>query len=134
METVDNLKKINLSVEAGSTPETMDLTPQPIACEFIFGIGPSGLSPLEYRLAGKRPGDSLLLPLARAEAQRFFEHIVVPIERLFENRDSAVYLRLTVVSVAVADSREIVKAMAETARLSEAGCGGGCGCGCGGSH
>jgi hypothetical protein len=133
METVDNLKKISLSVEAGSTPQDMNLTPRPIACEFIFGIGPSGMSPFEYRLAGKKAGDSLLLPLAKHESQRFFEHIVVPIEHLFENRD-AVYLKLTVVGAAAADSREIVKAMAEAAQLSESGCGGGCGCGCGGAH
>jgi hypothetical protein len=128
METVDNLKKISLSIEAGSTPRDMNLTPQPIACEFIFGIGPSGMSPFEYRLAGKKAGDSLLLPLAGAESQHFFEHIVVPIEHLFENR-GAVYLKFTIVNATAADSREIVKAMAQTAHLGEDGCGGGCGCG-----
>ena len=132
METVDNLKKISLSVEAGSTPQDMNLTALPIAREFIFGIGQSGMSPFEYRLVGKKAGDSLLLPLAKTESQRFFEHIVVPIEHLFENRE-AVYLKLTVVNATAADSRAIVKAMAETAHLSEGGCGGGCGCGCGGS-
>jgi hypothetical protein len=132
METIDNLKKISLSVEAGSAPEDMNLTPQPIACEFIFGIGPSGMSPFEYQLVGKKTGDSLLLPLAKTDSPHFFEHIILPIEHLFDNRD-AVYLKLKVVRVAVADSREVVKAMAEMAHLSEGGCGGGCGCGCGGS-
>jgi len=38
METVENLKKVSLFIEAGSTPEDMNLTPQPIACEFILAL------------------------------------------------------------------------------------------------
>lgn len=129
METVDNLKKIKLGIEAGSTPQDMHLTPQPIPCEFIFGIGPTGMSPFECELAGKKAGHSLLLPLKKAELQRFLEHIDLPIRHLFEGRD-ALYVKVSITEVAAADSREVVRAMAQLAHLSESGCS--CGCdGCG---
>jgi hypothetical protein len=42
------------------------------------------------------------------------------------------YLKVKIIEVAATQTREIIKAMAETAQHSEGGCGsGGCDCGCG---
>ena len=48
---------------------------------------------------------------------------------LFDGRDD-VYLKVKIVAVAVAENREIVKAMAEKSAHGGVGCD--CGCGCGG--
>jgi hypothetical protein len=45
MEKIDLLKKITLCVEAGTDPDSMDLSPQSAQIEFIYGLGVSGLTP-----------------------------------------------------------------------------------------
>ena len=49
-EKIGALKKVTLSLEAGRSPEAMDLTSQPLPFEFIFGLGTAGLTPFEVEL------------------------------------------------------------------------------------
>ena len=131
MNNVENLKKITLTLQAGTSPDTMDLTLQYSSFEFIFALGQEGMSPFEYELLNKAEGDEVLLHINKQTFYTFFEHLNPPIGDLFEGRDD-VFLNAKIAVVAAADNRDIVKALAEMTAHSGGGCdcGGGCGCGC----
>jgi hypothetical protein len=126
MNKVENLKKIALSIQAGTSQGTMDLTPKYPEIEFIFGLGPEGMTPFEYELVDKAEGESVLLYLKKEDFYSFFEHLNPPLSDLFDGRDD-VYLKVNINAVTLAENREIVKAMADMAAHG----GGGCDCGCG---
>ena len=128
MNKVENLKKITLSIQAGTSPDTLDLTLKYPEIEFIFGLGPEGMTPFEYKLADRAEGDSVLLHLKKEDFYSFFEHLNPPLMGLFDGR-AEVYLKVNIDAVTTAENREIVKAMAAMATHAGAGCD--CGCGCG---
>ena len=128
MNKVENLKKITLSIQAGTSPDTLDLAPNYPEIEFIFGLGPEGMTPFEYELADKAEGESVLLHLKKEAFYSFFEHLNPPLMDLFDGRNE-VYLKVNIEAVTPAENREIVKAMAAMATHAGAGCD--CGCGCG---
>ena len=127
MNKVENLKKIALSIQAGMSQDTMDLTPKYPGIEFIFGLGPEGMTPFEYELADKTEGESILLHLKKEDFFSFFEHLNPPLMDLFDGRDD-VYLKINIDAVTPAENREIVKALADLAAHGGSGCD--CGCGC----
>jgi len=127
MTKIENLKKITLSIQAGMSQNTMNLTPKYPKVEFIFGLGLEGMTPFEYELAGRTEGESILLHLKKEDFYSFFEHLNPPITDLFDGRDD-VYLKVNIDVVTPAENREIVKAMADLAAHGGAGCD--CGCGC----
>ena len=127
MNKVENLKKITLSIQAGTSQDTMDLSPKYPKVEFIFGLGLEGMTPFEYELADRSEGQSVLLHLKKEALYSFFEHLNPPLTDLFEGRDE-VYLKVNIDAVTPAENREIVKAMAAMAGHGGAGCD--CGCGC----
>lgn len=131
MNKVENLKKITLSFQAGTSPKTRDLTPKFPQFEFIFALGPEGMSPFEYELVDKTEGEEVLLHIQKQTFYTFFEHLNPPIRDLFDSRED-VYLNAKIAAVAAADNRDIVKALAEMTAHGGSGCdcGGGCGCGC----
>jgi len=129
MNKVENLKKIAISIQAGTSPDTMDLIPRYPNIEFIFGLGPEGMTPFEYKLAEKVEGESVLIHLKKDDFYCFFEHLNLPLMDLFDRGDD-VHLKVNINAVAPAENREIVKAMADMAAHGGAGCD--CGCGCGG--
>jgi len=128
MRKIENLKKIALSFEAGTTADIMDLLPQYPTFEFIFGLAPEGMTPFEYEIVDRTEGEEILLHIGKKEYYRFFEHLNPPIMDLFDERE-VVHLKVKIVGITNADSREIVKAMAEIAHRGEGECD--CGCGCG---
>jgi hypothetical protein len=127
MSKVENLKKITLAIEAGTSRDTMDIVPRYPEIEFIFGIGPEGMTPFEFELVDKSEGENVWIHSQKDTFGKFFEHLNPLLMELIGGRDE-VYLKVSIVSVAAADSREIVKAMAEMAAHREGGCS--CGCGC----
>lgn len=127
MNKVENLQKVTLLLEAGTTPDVMDLDPQNPKFEFIFGLVPGGMTPFEYELVNRNVGQEVLLHLERAGLDSFFERLNPPIMDLFNGRND-VYLKVKIAAVAPANNRQIVKAMAEIANQEDR-CG--CGCGCG---
>ena len=127
MNKVENLKKITISIQAGMSQDAMDLTPKYPEIEFIFGLGPQGMTPFEYELADRTEGESVLLHLTKEAFHRFFEHLNPPLMDLFDGR-AAVYLKVNINGVKSAENREIVKAMADMSAHGGAGCD--CGCGC----
>ena len=131
MSNVENLKKITLTFQAGTSPDTMDLTPKFPRFEFIFALGQEGMSPFEYELVDKTEGDEVLLHIHKQTYYTFFEHLNPPIWDLFDGRED-VYLKTEIAAVSTADNRDVVKALAEMTAHGGGGCdcGGGCGCGC----
>jgi hypothetical protein len=131
MNKVENLKKITLSFQAGTSPDAMDLTPKYPIFEFIFALGQEGMSPFEFELVNKSEGEEVLLQINKESYYTFFEHLNPPIWELFENREQF-YLKAKITAVAAADNRDVVKALAEMTAHAGSGCdcGGGCGCGC----
>ena len=125
MNKVENLKKITLSIQAGTSQDTMDLSPKYPKIEFIFGLGLEGMTPFEYELADRSEGESVLLHLRKEDFYSFFEHLNPPLTDLFDGRDE-VYLKVNINAVTPAENREIVKAMAAMTTHGGAGCG--CGC------
>ena len=130
MNKVENLKKITLSFQAGTSREVMDLSPKNPEFKFIFGLAPEGMTPFEYELVEKVEGDNVLLHLEKNSLNRFFEHLNPPIWDLFDGRDE-IYLKIKILEISAAENREIVKAMADMTAHSGGGCDCGCDCGCG---
>ena len=126
MTKVDNLKKITLSFQAGTSREAMNLTPEHPEFSFIFGLAPEGMTPFEFELAEKVKGDQVMIHLKKDSYNRFFEHLNPPVWDLFDDRDE-IYLNIKILEISAAENREIVKAMAEM--TAHGGCD--CGCGCG---
>ena len=126
MNKVENLKKIALSFQAGTSKDTMDLTPKYPEFDFIFALGLDGMTPFEYELVDKAEGEEVLLHIYKQAFYNFFEHLNPPIWDLFDDCED-VYLKAKIAAVTTSDTRDIVKAMAEMTAHG----GGECGCGCG---
>ena len=127
MNKVENLKKITLSIQSGVSQDMVDCTATYPGFEFIFGLGPEGMTPFEYELLDKSEGEEVLIHLKKENFSGFFEHLKPPLRDLFDKKDD-VFLKVNIVSVAPAENREIVKSMAAIASHGESGCD--CGCGC----
>ncbi len=121
METdrVDQLSAVTLRLEAGTSPERMDLTPEPVGADFIFGIGGDGLTPFEYALADKAPGDEVLLQVVGGEAPATFGHLM----SMLPAAGGDFYLKARVEAVRPAEGREVVQAMASLAACGDGCCG-----------
>ena len=70
---IQNLDLISLQIEAGRTPDTMDIAPSPVEYDFIYGLGPGGLTGFEFALADMQRGDSIQLNIQTHEIGRYFE-------------------------------------------------------------
>ena len=123
---VENLKKITLTIEAGTSANNMDITARPQSTTFVYGLGTTGLSPFEYALADKSAGDVVLLSIRPGELARTFGHLQPPFATKLDDTDE-VHLRVRVDKIKPADGREIISALAAAAEC-------GCDCGCGGNH
>jgi hypothetical protein len=124
--TIGPLQEVKLSLEAGITADSVALTPQPITYDFIFGLGAEGLVPFERALIDRRVGEQISLRLDPQALQATFEHLPLP-GILLPAQAADLFLRVTVLAVAPADQREVIRQLAW-----RSACGGDCGCGCGG--
>jgi hypothetical protein len=129
MSKVEPLQKVSVTLRAGATAGDMNLPlPRP-ELTFICGIGTSGMTPFEYLLAGREPGDEISFRVTRPDMEPFFEHLALAFSAPFKDRDT-VHFQVGVAGIEPADPREIVRTMAElTAHAGSGGCD--CGCGCG---
>jgi hypothetical protein len=124
--TVDNLKKITLTIEAGTSANKMDITARPLSMTFVYGLGAAGLTPIEYALADKSTGDVVLVSIQPGKMAWTFGHLQPPFETKLDDTDE-VHLRMRIDHIMPAEGREIISAMAAAAEC-------GCDCGCGGKH
>ena len=125
MNKVENLKKVTLQLQAGTTAGHMDLTPAASEFEFIFGIGPSGMSPFEYQLVDKTAGEEIGIQVKKEELYSLFEHLHPPIMNLFEKQD-ALHLKIKILRIEQPENAEVIKALSETVSHHHD-----CDCGCG---
>ena len=122
LQVVGPLKKIRLLLEAGTGPDKLDLSLEPIPFEFILGVGSQGLSPFEFQLADKKEGDGLSLHIRVEELSDLFQHLLIPSLAIPESI-SEIYLNVKIVKVSQADPKEVIKAMAEAAGCGDHCCG-----------
>jgi hypothetical protein len=125
MNKVENLTKVTLRLEAGTTADRMDLTPAALEYEFIFGIGSAGMCPFEYQLANKAAGEKIVIQVKKEELYPLFEHLHPPIMNLFE-KHGAVHLKIKILRIEKPENTEVVKALSEMASHHHD-----CDCGCG---
>ena len=120
---VEHLNRLHLAIEAGTSEENMDLTPDVISYELVTGIGPQGYSPLEFELLGKKKGDTLRLSIPRGEFNTFFEHLGIPLDLATAAADP-VYVKIHIHEITIPDQTEIIRAMAGLSACGEHCCGG----------
>ena len=125
MNNVENLTKVTLRLEAGTTADRMDLTPTALEFEFIFGIGTGGMCPFEYQLVNKAAGEEVGIQVKKEELYPLFEHLRPPILKLFE-KYNALHLKIKILRIENPENAEIIKALAEMASHQHD-----CDCGCG---
>ncbi|MBU0994295.1 MAG: hypothetical protein KJ737_17530 [Proteobacteria bacterium] len=123
---INNLMKVGLDVWKGSSVDNIDLDATPVQINFIFGIGSSGLSGIEYALFGKKIGEQVAVQVNPSNFHDMFSHLACQFHDI-TGHQNAVCLAITVTQISQADNHEIVKAMAGV----DSSCGGGCDCGCG---
>jgi hypothetical protein len=120
---IENLMKVSLNMVIGNPPAEDD-SGTPFV--FIYGTGPSGITPFEKALVGKTVGDRIQFDLAPTDVCETVGHLELPFRRQ-TGMTAPVSLKVTITDVIRAQDREVVKAMAAGGSCSD------CGCGCG-SH
>ena len=121
-QTIENLMKVTLTVQAGEPSDAADSKARFV---FIYGIGPSGITPFEKALHGKRVGDRIRLDVPASAFCETVGHLDLPLRKP-SGIMTPVSLLVTVIDLERAQDREVVKAMAAVGSCSD------CGCGCGG--
>ena len=118
---IQALKKVSLSIKAGTFPGGDDLIAQNTTMDLIFGLGIEGLTPFEFLLSDHIEGSSFSIKLKPHEVCPTFQHITLP---LFDCPDSTEYIffSFTVIKIKEADNREVIKAMAELSSCSGGSC------------
>jgi hypothetical protein len=122
-EKVGLLKKVHLSIEAGKTLDSMDLTPSPIRFDFIYGLGTEGLTPFEYELAEKEVGENIFLSVQRGRIPELFGHLW-PFLPTLPGDTETLHLKVQLLGLSTADQREVIKALAESAESGGHSCDG----------
>lgn len=107
----DMLKKITVSISPAGNTAAPHKGSEPFHCEFIYGIGPQGLTPFEYELAGKTIGDEFCITISPSNFRETFQHLPVHIPEISEDRPP-VSVNIKILNITSADNREIVGAMA----------------------
>jgi hypothetical protein len=116
------MSKVTLSLSAGEEGKGSEDGEDSKRFEFVYGIGPEGLTPFERVLEGRREKEELVLEIGGYEATHVFRHLWMPdLEALFHR--GSPFLKIAVLSVSEADPREVIRALAETAGCGDDCCG-----------
>jgi hypothetical protein len=122
---VDILKNVTLTIQAGNTPDFMDVVSEPLSYQFIFGLGVNGLSPFEAKLSHRKIGEEVTVGLDRKELHYSLHHHDFPFSFSIEGHDP-LYMKIRVIDVSEADQREVIRGLANQTSCHD------CDCGCGG--
>ena len=119
---IENLMKVSLSIRTATSDPTAE---QDALFEFIYGIGPDGITPFEKALYGKKAGDRIDIGDISGNLLEALGHLK---PALCEQTGivSPDALQVMVTRVVKAPDRDVVKAIAAGGGCSD------CGCGCGG--
>lgn len=120
---VDHLMKVSLEIRSAAT--NADSGP-PNAFEFIYGVGPSGITAFEKALFGRGVGDRIRFEVAPSDYREHVGHLRLPLLRQ-SGITALEAAQVIVTAVLKAPDREVVRA------LAAGGSCGDCDCGCG-SH
>jgi hypothetical protein len=118
---IQPLKKVTLSINAGTRPEGNDLKPERTTFEIIVGLGLEGLTPFEFLLSKQFKDDRFTLNLHPGEICKTFKHITLPHFDFPESTES-IFFSFQVIKVEDPDPREVIKAMAELSSCSGGSC------------
>ena len=102
------MQKITLALDTGGGADQKTTSASAPTFAFVFGLGSSGLTPFEFALAEKKPGDEVELPLRREQIPTFFGHIRIPAACVDGELDSIV-LKACVLAVSPASSLRKVR-------------------------
>ena len=116
---VENLMKVTLNIVTGNPPGDDD-SGTPFV--FVYGTGPSGITPFEKALFGKALGDRIQFDLATTDFCETVGHLEFPLRKQTGMTDP-VFLEVTITDIIRAQDREVVKAMAAGGSCSDCGCG-----------
>ena len=99
-----------VTLRAGAAPGDMNRLPLPRPeLTFICGIGTGGMTPFEYLLVGRGPGDEICFRVrGPTDMEQFFEHVVLAFCAPFKDRDE-VHFQVRLTGIEPADGREIVR-------------------------
>lgn len=128
--TVQHMKKVSLLLKVAGEPGLERLTDCPVSFEFIYGVASDGICQFESIISGKQEGDTLHVPVTKADACNFFGHILSPLRQALglHIMPETCTLAIEIAAVMDATDREVAQAVAKG--LSHGSCGGSCGCGC----
>jgi hypothetical protein len=118
LPTIENLMKVSLTVKSGDSEINAPF-------EFIYGVGPQGITPFEKALFGKGVGDRVQFDLSPTDYCETIGHLELPLLKQ-TGIMRPVSLQVSINGIVKAKDREVVKAMASGGSCSD------CGCGCGG--
>lgn len=119
--TIENLVKVTLNIKNAESSADDDGRP----FEFIYGVGPSGITPFEKALFGKGVGDRIKLHMVPSTLCETVGHLEIPVGEQ-TGMMAPVSLEVTVIDLVRAQDREVIKALATVGNCGD------CGCGCGG--
>jgi hypothetical protein len=122
---IDNLLKVALILEAGTSRDNFNLLAEPEKMEFVDGVAACGITPFEKLLYLKTAGDELITAVDLKKPGEFFGPLPPDMPDRLQGRGE-IFIKVKINSVRRPEDREVIKALA-----SGGGCGGDCGCGCG---
>ncbi|MGA6925200.1 MAG: hypothetical protein WBY88_05930 [Desulfosarcina sp.] len=120
--TVDILMKVSLNLKIDPAAPGHGPVKQ---FEFIYGVGPAGITSFEKALFGKQVGERLRIDVSSEGYAETVGHLEWPL-REQTGITTAASLQATITDIAKARDRDVVKAMAAGGSCVD------CGCGCGG--
>jgi hypothetical protein len=117
------MQKVTLQIAMTQAHHLSGPTAPATPYTFIYGIGAQGLSPFEQALSERRPGEELTFEVHSDQWQAFWGHLS-PCHIVERPSSASCQLKIRVLAVEPAASREVVKALAQSSACGE-GCGGG---------
>lgn len=128
---VDHLKRIMLLCQIAISNKNItdedceyiseDHYNNPEKMEFIYGIGPEGLAPIEFKLAKASVGETFHWNLVCQNLYSFFGHLPHP-HWVLPSPDETICLKVSVEKIQPASPKEIVTALAEIVHRKERCC------------
>lgn len=114
-QKIGGLKKVTLSLEAGTTENKIDLTSGPNPWELVVGTGTKGFTPFEYELLGKKVGDIIKLEIHTRGMGEMFGHMDIPLPQSARDFETF-FLNARIDRIEDVDQAGLVRAMAGAVR------------------
>lgn len=120
-KTVEHLLKISTTIRKFPGATHAEAETQ-ASLSFVFGIAPQGLTPFEFQLAGKTVGEAFRVEPGEERWPDVFGHLWQFLPAPMQIEEGG-YFEVEVLDIQESDQREIIRAMADTARCEDNCCG-----------